>query len=100
MERLHARLGDKGLAVLGVDLQEGKAEVQGFVREHKLTFPILLDRSGSAGGQYGVRSIPTTFVVGPDGKIIAGRIGGQEWDDPKIVAFFERLLALDKGPGR
>ena len=92
MERLHARFKDRGLVVLGVDLQEGKSEVEGFVREYKLTFPILLDRTGSAGGDYGVRSIPTTFVIGRDGSIVAGRIGGQEWDDPKVVALFERLL--------
>jgi peroxiredoxin len=92
MERLHARLKDSGLVVLGVDLQEGKGEVEAFVREHKLTFPILLDRRGSAGAAYGVRSIPTTFVIGRDGTILAGRIGGQEWDDPKVIALLERIL--------
>ncbi len=93
MERLHARLKDKGLTVIGVDLQEGQREVEGFVKEYKLSFPIVIDRSGSVAAQYGIRSIPTTYVIGRDGTILAGRIGGQEWDDPVIAAFFEKLLA-------
>ncbi len=93
MERLHARLRDRGLVVLGVDLQEGKGEVEAFVREYKLTFPIVLDRSGSGGAAYGVRSIPTTFLIGRDGMILAGRMGAQEWDDPAVVALLEKLLA-------
>ena len=93
MERLHARLKDKGVVVLGVDLQEGKREVEDFVREHKISFPVVLDRNGSAGAAYGVRSIPTTFIVGRDGAILAGRIGGHEWDDPVVVALFEKLVA-------
>jgi thiol-disulfide isomerase/thioredoxin len=93
MERLSAKLKDKGLVTLAVDLQEGKREVEGFVREYKLSFPVLYDRNGSAAGGYGVRSIPTTYIIARDGTILAGRIGGQEWDDPKIVAFFEKVLA-------
>lgn len=93
MERLHARLRDKGLVVLGVDLQEGKSEVEAFVHENFLTFPVVLDSSGSAGAAYGVRSIPTTFIIGRDGTILAGRMGAQEWDDPRVAALLERLLA-------
>jgi peroxiredoxin len=93
MERLHARLKDKGLTVIGVDLQEGQREVEDFVHEYKLSFPIVIDRSGSVASAYGIRSIPTTYVIGRDGTILAGRIGGQEWDDPVIADFFEKLLA-------
>jgi peroxiredoxin len=93
MERLHAQLKDKGLVVLAVDLQEGKREVEGFVRENKLSFTVLYDRNGSAGSSYGVRSIPTTYIIDRDGTILAGRIGGQEWDDPKVVAFFDKLVS-------
>jgi len=93
MERLHARFADRGLHVLAVDLQEGRREVEGFVAEHKLSFQVVLDRNGSAAAAYGVRSIPTTYVIGRDGTILAGRIGAQEWDSPAVMAFFEKLLA-------
>ena len=93
MERLHARFADRGLHVLAVDLQEGRREVEGFVAEYKLSFQVVLDRNGSAAAAYGVRSIPTTYVIGRDGTILAGRIGAQEWDSPAVMAFFEKLLA-------
>jgi peroxiredoxin len=92
MERLHARLKDKGLTIIGVDLQEGRREVEDFVREYKISFPIVTDHNGSVASSYGIRSIPTTYLIGRDGTILAGRIGGQEWDDPAIAAFLEKLL--------
>jgi hypothetical protein len=54
---------------------------------------VVIDKAGSTASSYGVRSIPTTYVVGRDGTILAGRIGGQEWDEPAVVAFFEKMLA-------
>ena len=92
MQVLYDRLKDRGLEILAVDLREGPDLVKSFMEEHDLDFPVLLDRSGRVGGMYGVRSIPTTYVVDRDGIILAGRIGGKEWDSEEDIAFFERLL--------
>ena len=35
--------------------------------------------------------IPATFVIAPDGRIAAAQVGSQQWDDPKIVAFLEKV---------
>jgi thiol-disulfide isomerase/thioredoxin len=37
--------------------------------------------------------IPATFLIGADGKIAALQIGSVEWDDPKVVAFLEKLAS-------
>ena len=63
MQRLYQRLKGKGLEVVAVNLQEDEKTVEKFVDEYKLTFPILLDRSGRAGSTYGARSIPTTYII-------------------------------------
>lgn len=59
---------DKGLVVLGINLNEPEATVRGFVRNHDITFPILLDKD-QVRRRYGVYSYPTTFFIRPDGKI-------------------------------
>jgi peroxiredoxin len=92
MERLYQKLKGKGLVILAVDLQEDVKSVQKFVNEHKLTFPILLDYDGRVGGTYGARSIPTSYIVGRNGNVLGGTIGGREWDTPEMIAFFTRLL--------
>lgn len=92
MQVLSDRLKDKGLVILAVDLREGPELVKPFMEEFGLDFPVLLDRTGSVGARYGVRSIPTTYIIDRDGIIVAGRIGGQEWDSDEVIAFFEQLL--------
>lgn len=36
-------------------------------------------------------AIPATFVIAPDGKVVASEIGAARWDDPSVVDFLERL---------
>ena len=93
MQTLYDELKDDGLAIVAVDVAEKPRDVENFVKELGLSFDILLDRQGSVGGSYGARSIPTTYIIDRTGTIIAGRIGGQEWDGPEVVAFFRDLLA-------
>lgn len=49
---------------------------QSLVSQFALTFPILLDSTGSVQQQYEITSLPTTFFVGSDGKIFQIEIGG------------------------
>jgi thiol-disulfide isomerase/thioredoxin len=51
-----------------------RAKVMGFLRETGYTFDTLLD-TGQTQANYGVRSIPTLVVVGPDGKIQYAQAG-------------------------
>jgi peroxiredoxin len=58
-----------GAVVLGVNLGERRGKVADYARQAGLTFPILLDPRGKAAQQLGVLSLPTTLVLGPDGKV-------------------------------
>ena len=92
MERLYQKLKDKGLEILAVDLQEDAKTVQKFVKDNKLNFKVVLDADGRMGATYGARSIPTTYIIGRNGDVLGGSIGGKEWDSPQMIAFFTRLL--------
>jgi peroxiredoxin len=92
MEVLYQRLKNQGLEILAVDLGEDTATVQQFIRNNPYTFPVLLDRNNRIGSQYGARSIPTTFVIDREGKIIGGVVGAIRWDEPKLIAAFDAVL--------
>ena len=93
MEKLYRCFKDQGLEIVAVNLQEDRSSVQGFVDEYDLSFPVLLDSTGRVGATYGARSIPTTYIMGRDGLVLAGTIGTREWDTEEYLSFFERLLA-------
>ena len=51
------------------------ADVAQFARAHHLEMPIVLDERGAIAAAYGVQALPTSFVVGPDGRIRFTEVG-------------------------
>jgi cytochrome c biogenesis protein CcmG, thiol:disulfide interchange protein DsbE len=72
----------KGLAVFAVNVGQTPAQVEPFVREIGVGFPILLDPDSAITRKYGVTALPLTFVVGRDGKVkrrVIGEIDAAAW---------------------
>jgi thiol-disulfide isomerase/thioredoxin len=92
MEVLYQRYRGKGLVFLAVDIGEERGDVAEFMDTLGLSFPAALDSSGSVGGRYGVRGIPTTFIIDRQGQIILSTVGGRQWDTPAVFSAFDLLL--------
>ena len=71
IEKVYRAYKDKGLAVLGVNstFQDSEADALAFVQEMNLTFPILLDYTGSVSHRYQLRALPSTYFVDRQGVI-------------------------------
>lgn len=62
--------GARDLVVVGVNFEEDMAAIKAFVDEQKLDFAIALDRDGRVTTQlFGVRPLPTTFIIDREGFI-------------------------------
>ncbi len=72
LERLYRQERARGLVVLGVDQGESAKTVAAFARDMRLTYPILVDQAQRYGGSYAAIGLPTTIIVGRDGKIVRG----------------------------
>jgi len=93
LERLQREFSSWGLAIIAVNARENKEAVRRYARELGLTFPLVLDPDGKINALYGVIGLPTTFVVGRDGRAIAFAIGPRQWDSAPGRALIEALLA-------
>ena len=91
MEKLHQKLKDKDFVMIAVSLQESAQVVRDFFQKYKLTFIALLDSTGEVGRWFGVRSIPTTYILGRDGKVLGAAMGAREWDSGEAIDLFEYL---------
>ena len=98
LERLQREFSSRGLAIIGVNAGENKEAARRYAKELGLTFPLVLDRDGKINALYGVIGLPTTFVVGRDGRAIALAIGPRQWESAPARALIETLLA-DPAPG-
>jgi peroxiredoxin len=77
--------------MMAINLQESASRVKQFYKEYKLTFTTLLDTTGDVGAGMGIRSIPTTFILDKNGRIIGKALGPREWEGKKSIALFEHL---------
>ncbi len=98
MERLHSEYKAQGLVLLAVDVQEKPAAVAEFVKQMGLSFRVLLDEDGKVYKTYGGMWLPTTFLIGKDGKVIGQRIGGMNWASPQVLRLISLLLSGEKRP--
>ena len=73
--QLSVRNADRGLVVLGVDLQEHPDIVRGFVDGFGASFPIVIDTTGDVAARYRLLGLPATFVVDREGVIRGQHVG-------------------------
>jgi thiol-disulfide isomerase/thioredoxin len=78
LERLYQIEQTRGLTVLAVNstFQDDQTNVAQMRRDLGLSFPILLDYEGTVGHRYGVRMLPTTFIIDRQGVIRQVLFGG------------------------
>jgi thiol-disulfide isomerase/thioredoxin len=93
LERLHREHAPQGLAVVGINAREEQEAVRRYARELGLTFPLVLDPGGKINAQYGVVGLPTTFLVGRDGRAVAFGVGPRAWASAPARALIKALLA-------
>lgn len=75
--REFARRHSGRVAVVGVDWADGVAQARRFLSQHDVSYPVLRDASGDAGGRYGLLGLPTTYVLDAGGRIAAVLTGQQ-----------------------
>jgi peroxiredoxin len=78
--------------MVAINLQETDAQVKSFFDKYKLSFTALLDSNGEVATWFGVGSLPTTFVLDKQGRIIGSALGPREWDSQASIALFDYLI--------
>jgi thiol-disulfide isomerase/thioredoxin len=62
--------------VLGIATNSGDAqEIRQYLDENKLDFPVMLDESGVLGSRWGVKGVPSSFVIDSSGEIRSVAVG-------------------------
>jgi len=78
LEASYEAYKDSEVVILGLNLtdQDSLKDVEAFVQEFGLTYPVLLDRDGSVGLMYQLNGLPTTFFINREGIIRTVVVGG------------------------
>lgn len=75
---------DKGFEIVGISLDSDRAKLDKFIEEKKMTWPQYFDGGGwktKLAGDYGINSIPATYFLDREGKIVARNLRGPALDE-------------------
>ncbi len=90
LERMWQTYRERGVVVVGVDMQDTAEAARTFIQRFGLTFANAPDPQGKLAVEYGVYGVPETFFVARDGTIRAKHVGALT--EAAIRAKLEPLL--------
>ena len=78
-----------GLALIGISIDDNPEPVRDFYREFKMNYAVALGNENLSALYGGILGLPTTFLIGRDGRIYAKHIGATD-----ISVFEEEIKEL------
>ena len=92
LERLRVALAGKPFVILAVQMGGSARTAQDVAQSLRLRFPLLLDRKSTATARWGVDTLPTTFLIRPDGEIAFRITGEMDWSSAAARRKVETFL--------
>jgi thiol-disulfide isomerase/thioredoxin len=71
LKQLHTTYASRGFLVLALSVDEKKAAMNAFLKKQPPEFPVVRDAKGKLSEAIGLDTVPTSFLVGRDGKVRA-----------------------------
>ncbi|RPH46527.1 MAG: TlpA family protein disulfide reductase [Burkholderiales bacterium] len=93
MEAMQQRYGSQGLQVVALNLDAKAESARRFLAEHRATFTVAFDPSGDSARRYAVRAMPTSVLIGADGRVRTVHAGFRDADRPTLEAALRDALA-------
>lgn len=94
LQALHETHADEGLRVVGVsvDAPGEEAAVRDFAASYGVTYEVWLDPEERVSSTFRLIGVPSTFLVGPEGKILWKHVGPVRTDDPALQRALREAL--------
>ncbi|WP_347986844.1 TlpA disulfide reductase family protein [Methylomonas sp. AM2-LC] len=93
MNTLNRDLKEQGLQVLGVNLDENAEDAKNFVSHTPPQFLVATDTNGTCAKEFGVKAMPSTFLVDRKGMIREIHYGFRPGEANEFRSKVEQLLA-------
>lgn len=81
LKDLYGRYANRGVAVIGVNVDNSRSELDRFLRSNRLAWPQLHSEKGLDGelaNRLGILTPPTIFLIDQQGRVVRNDLHGQE----------------------
>jgi thiol-disulfide isomerase/thioredoxin len=93
MNDMQAKYGADGLVIIGVNMDAEAGDASKFLADFPANFKIIYDSDGELARQYDVVAMPSSYIIGRDGKQVARHLGFKVKKQDEYEALLREALA-------
>jgi cytochrome c biogenesis protein CcmG/thiol:disulfide interchange protein DsbE len=86
MNDMQAKYGARGLQVLAVNVDRNRADADHFLARTPARFPVGFDAPGDTASRYGIKAMPSSVLIGADGRVVQQHAGFRDDDKAGLEA--------------
>ena len=84
---------DEGFEVLAINLDKNRKLAEKFLNGMQVNFIVAFDEVGTSATDFKLIGMPSSYMIGRDGKLYASHIGFRDKDKVNMEAAIKKLLA-------
>ena len=92
MNELQAKYGAQGFEIVAVNLDAKRDDADKFLAEVPAKFTVAFDPKGDSAKRFEVKGMPSSYLIGRDGKVVAVHKGFKEEDRKDVDASIAKAL--------
>jgi len=98
LQRLADQLPSEKFAVVGIAMNDDDHLVREFLREQRVMFDNYLDVTPRVSSEVlKVVTIPSTFLIDSEGRVVEVLVGERHWDEPEILTVIRAIQPVGGG---
>ena len=94
--RLLKKYRAQGFEIIGINVDENKTEAKKFLKRTPIQFSSFIDAEKKLVQDLGIQAMPTSFLIGHDGRVRLVKRGFRPGDIPKLEKKIQKLLRKAK----
>lgn len=92
MNSIKQKYADEGFEIFAVNLDKDRKLADEFLQAMAINFIVAFDESGTSASEYKLKGMPTSYLIGRDGRVHASHIGFRDKDKDKLEKAIKTLL--------
>ena len=93
-DQMRQEIGTGEFEIVAINVDENTEDALKFLEKHPVGYPVLADPEGRIGIPYGIRSLPRSFLLDRDGRIITSFKGFKAGDEINLKQEITGLLKI------
>ena len=96
MNDMHAKYAARGLEIVAINVDAKMADAERFLATTPAKFTLAFDAKGQTPKQFDVKAMPTSYLIGGDGKVLLVHAGFRDADRAALEATIDNALTERK----